>query len=450
MDVVTKEHLKVEVNNRQILRIALPISAALLIPNINFITNNIFLGGLGEKELGNAGTTGVYYLIMMVSGSGLSNSIQAIISRKGGEGKPEIISKIFNQGIRIAMLFALIWMALTLFLAPIVLKHFIEPSNFQQEMDFLKIRIWGLPFLYLFQCGNAFLIGTINSKYMMIGTIGEALINIFLDYVLIYGVLGFPQLGFNGAAVASVIAEFSGACIVYIVIFRQGLKQTFHLFSSFKYNKEYSNEIIKLAGPLVAQFTISLITWLLFFILLESYGNTAKAISNIMRNVFGIVGVFIWAFASTANTMVSNLIGQKKEHLVLPAIHKIVRLSLTITLCMLILLNLYPAHFFELYNKSEAFVSQGIPVLRVISIGMLGMSAATIWLNAVTGTGQTRINLAIEVLAIFGYIVYMYFVMIQWKLSLAMAWTNEFVYWAVIFTAAFLYIRSGRWKGKNI
>jgi multidrug resistance protein, MATE family len=81
---------------------------------------------------------------------------------------------------------------------------------------------------------------------------------------------------------------------------------------------------------------------------------------------------------------------------------------------------------------------------------MLGMSAATIWLNAVTGTGQTRINLAIEVLAIIGYIVYIYFVMIRWKLSLAMAWTNEFVYWTIIFTAAFLYIRSGKWKGKNI
>ena len=80
---------------------------------------------------------------------------------------------------------------------------------------------------------------------MMIGTIGEALVNIFFDYVLIYGALSFPQLGFNGAAVASVIAEITGMAIVYIVIFKQGLKAKFQLFKTFRYDKEISNEIKK-------------------------------------------------------------------------------------------------------------------------------------------------------------------------------------------------------------
>ena len=100
--------LQVKITNRQILQIALPISAALIIPNINFITNNIFLGGLGERELGNAGTVGVYYLILMVSGNGLSNALQALISRRGGEGNIREIRKLFTQGIRIALQFALV------------------------------------------------------------------------------------------------------------------------------------------------------------------------------------------------------------------------------------------------------------------------------------------------------------------------------------------------------
>src|ERR1700712_5033484 len=101
MDKAIDRSLQVQITNRQILQIALPISAALIIPNINFITNNIFLGGLGERELGNAGTTGVFYLIMMVSGSGLNNAIQSIISRRGGEGNTKAISVLFSQGIRI-------------------------------------------------------------------------------------------------------------------------------------------------------------------------------------------------------------------------------------------------------------------------------------------------------------------------------------------------------------
>lgn len=438
--------LQVKITNRQILKIALPITVALIIPNINFITNNIFLGGLGERELGNAGITGVFYLILMTSGNGLSNALQVLISRHGGEGNIAAINRTFAQGIRIALQFALAGMLLTWFVAPLCLKPFIKPENFKMEMNFLRIRVWGLPFLYMFQCGNAFLIGTLNSRYIMVGMIGEAAINIFFDYVLIYGALSFPQLGFNGAAVASVIAEITGVAIVYIVIFKQGLKRKFNLFSNLSYSSAESKTILKVAMPLVAQFALSLITWLIFFILLEDYGERAKAISNAMRNVFGFAGIFIWAFASTANMMVSNLIGQQLQNMVIIAINKIMRLSVTATFIMLAILNLFPAYFLKMYGQNDAFIIDAIPVVRILSIGMLGISIATVWLNAVTGTGKTKMNLLIELIAIICYLIYIYFVMVKWKLSLTIAWTNELVYWAAIFSISYWFIKSGRWK----
>ncbi|MEP6594936.1 MAG: MATE family efflux transporter [Ginsengibacter sp.] len=438
--------LQVKITNGQILRIALPITAALIIPNINFITNNIFLGGLGERELGNAGTTGVFYLIMMVCGNGLSTAVQSLISRRGGEGDIAGIHKIFSQGIRIALLFAAGGILITWSIAPLCLQPFIKPENFKQEMDFLRIRVWGLPFLYLFQVGNAFLIGSLNSRYMMIGTIGEAVMNIFFDYALIYGAFSFPQLGFNGAAVASVIAEVTGMSIVYIVIFKKQLKKKFNLFSNFSFDKKTTAAILKISAPLVLQFAISLITWLVFFILLEQYGERAKAISNAMRNVFGVVGIFIWAFATTTNTMVSNLIGQNLQSKVIAAINKIARLSFTFTLIMVTLLNIFPQQFLNMFGQNADFVHEAIPVIRVTSLAMLGMSISTVWLNAVTGTGKTKMNLLIEVVAIIFYVFYIYLVMIKWKLSLTMAWTNEFVYWTVIFVIAFWYIKSGRWQ----
>ena len=403
MNNAIDKSLQVKITNAQILKIALPITAAMIIPNINFLTNNIFLGGLGIRELGNAGTTGVYYLIMMVCGNGLSTALQSLISRRGGEGNIGDISKIFAQGIRIALMFALAGMLLTWFIAPLCLKPFIKPENFKQEMDFLYIRVWGLPFLYLFQAGNAFLIGTLNSRYMMIGTIGESLVNIFFDYVLIYGALSFPQLGFNGAAVASVMAEFAGMAIVYIVIFKKQLKKKFNLFSDFSFDKKSTNAILKISAPLVLQFAISLITWLVFFILLEQYGERAKAISNAMRNVFSVAGIFIWAFATTTNTMVSNLIGQNLQHKVISAINKIMKLSFTSALIMVGLLNIFSRQFLNMFNQDAEFVNEAIPVIRIISIGMLAMSISVVWLNAVTGTGKTKMNLLIEVVAIIFY-----------------------------------------------
>ena len=166
----------------------------------------------------------------------------------------------------------------------------------------------------------------------------------------------FHRLGFNGAAVASVIAEITGMTIVYIVIFKMGLKKKFNLFNNFRYNKIYSKAVLKISAPLVLQFVLSTVTWLVFFILLEQYGDRAKAISNAMRNIFGLMGIMIWSFASTSNTMVSNLIGQGLNNKVVTAVNKIMLLSLGTTLCMLAVLNIFPYHFLGLFRQNDLFV----------------------------------------------------------------------------------------------
>ena len=78
--------LKVKVTYQQILSIALPITLAILIPQINLLTNSIFLGNLSTEALGNAGITGVFYLIFAVAGHGLNNAMQAVFSRYAGSG----------------------------------------------------------------------------------------------------------------------------------------------------------------------------------------------------------------------------------------------------------------------------------------------------------------------------------------------------------------------------
>ena len=445
---ITKD-LKVKVTNKQILSIAFPITLAILIPQINMLTNSIFLGGLSTEALGNAGITGVFYLIFAVAGHGLNNALQSVFSRYAGSDNPEAFKIILAQGIRICLQFAVAGILITWFIAPLILKEVADPKAYPQEISFLKIRIMGLPFLFLFQMGNAFLVSSLNSRYLMIGFIFEAGLNIILDFLLIKGRLGFPALGFNGAAVASVIAEVTGMIVVLIVLFRTGLKNQYGLLKTYTYDKVITKQILKISAPLMLQYVISVTTWLVFFILIEGlHDETAKAISNTMRNIFGLTGVFVWAFASTCNVMVSNLMGQKREDKVLEAINKIMVLSIGFCLMMCLLVNIFPAAFFGLFGQGDEFVKQGIPVLRVVSVGLMFMSIANIWLNGVTGTAKTRMNLFIEIIAITVYLMYTwYFIKVNY-ISLAMAWSNELVYWFTIFIISFIYLRSGRWKTK--
>lgn len=445
-----KDDLRVQVTNKQVLSIALPITLAILIPQINMLTNSIFLGDLSTEALGNAGITGVFYLIFAVAGHGLNNAMQSVFSRHAGSGDTNAFKTILSQGIRVSIQFAVFGILFTWFVAPLILKPVAAANAYPQEISFLQIRIIGLPFLYLFQMGNAFLVASLNSRYLMIGFICEAGVNILLDYILIKGRFGFPAMGFNGAAVASVIAEVVGLIVVFIVLVKTGLKKKYSLLQNLTYDRTLSKQIIKVATPLMLQYIISVTTWLIFFFLIESRGDQMdKAISNVMRNVFGIAGVFVWAFASTSNVMVSNLMGQKREDKVLDAINKIMLWSIGLCSVMILLLNIFPDMFFRMFGQDEQFIQAGIPVARMVSAGMFCMSIANIWLNGVTGTGKTRINLLIEIIAITGYLLYTWIFMKVHFISLAMAWSNEMVYWSTIFIMAFIYIKSGRWKTKK-
>ena len=169
-----------------------------------------------------------------------------------------------------------------------------------------------------------------------------------------------------------------------------------------------------------------------------------------MRNIFGLFGVFCWAFASTTNTMVSNIIGQGKQEEVMPLIKKVVTMSLGISSIIFIALNLAPEFFLSFYSQGDEFIAEAIPIVRIVSVALLMMSVGTIWLNAVTGTGNSRINLLIEFITIVIYIIYVYFVLEYWDLSIGWGWGSEWVYWLSMFTMAFAYMKSGKWKEKQI
>lgn len=430
---------------------ALPISLAMLVPQINFITNNIFLGTLGERELASAGITGVYYLIFAVIGSGLNNGLQALIARRAGQNLPKEIGRLFYHGVWVALFIALLGIALTYTLAPSILRATIhDPIISEEVINFLLIRIWGLPFLYLYVMRNALLVGTNQTKFLVWGTLAEALINIVLDYGLIYGNLGLPAMGFNGAAYASILSEGTGLFVIYLVIRIKGIHKSFAFFEQTKVDWTVTKLILIQSTPLILQFAISIISWEFFYILIEHHGPRALAISNAMRNIFGLFGIFCWAFAATTNSMVSNIIGQGRTDEVLPLIGKVVRLSMGISLFLFLFINIFPEFFLSFYGQNDAFIEEAIPVVRIVSLALVMMSFGTIWLNAVTGTGNSKVNLMIEFVTIIIYCVYVYVVLEYLNMPITWGWASEWVYWISMFSMAFAYMKSGNWRGKEI
>jgi Na+-driven multidrug efflux pump len=205
--------------------------------------------------------------------------------------------------------------------------------------------------------------------------------------------------------------------------------------------------VLKQAWPLMGQYAISTWAWWVFFILVNrNYTETEQGVSQVMRNLFGLSGVFTWAFGSATNTIISNLIGQGKITELKQTLLKISFISGGGILFFIIAMNVFPSAFLSFYGLGNEFVDQAIGPLRVVTIAMLILGLGVIMLNAVIATGKTVVVFGIEFIGILSYLSYIYFVIEVYKYPHVVAWGSEWLYWSVMFLLSFLYLWKGNWK----
>jgi MATE family multidrug resistance protein len=294
---------------------------------------------------------------------------------------------------------------------------------------------------------NAFLISLQKTKYLIIIAIIQSLTNLALDYGLIFGHFGLPALGFNGAAYASVISEFLGMLTVIVIIYSLDVRRRFNIIPDFKIKLQTIRLVFTQGFPLMSQLAISTGAWWVFFILVSrNYTYEEQAVSQTMRNLFGLGGVFSWAFGSSANTIISNLIGQGRQEEIFAIIKKMVIISVSGMSIFVVILNLYPDLFLGLFGQSGDFVNIGLSTLRVVSTAMIILCVGVIWLNAVVATGKTNIVFWIEFLGIVSYLVYVWIVIEVMKMDLEVAWMSEWIYWIMLFLPSFFYLKYGNWR----
>lgn len=449
-------HLQIENSYRNIIRLALPISISILIPQISILTNTLFLGNyipskseLTTQDLLSAsGIAGIYYLTLVMIGYGMVSGILMLMSRKAGENDNVGVGKFFSNGIMMCLMLSAILIGISFLVAPFIFSYSIHDVDIQKAcLKFINIRIWGLPFIMLCQLSNSLFLASSNSSKIIIGSSVQTIVNVLLDYLLIFGIGIFPEMGLEGTALASTFSEIFYALTVFLIIRFQNDFKLFDIYFSKHFDWAIVKETFLKASPLMVQYFLSIGAWEVFFIYVEHLGKTESAISQILRSVFGLVGVAAWALASTCNSMVSNLIGQEKQLEVIPLIKKVVIVSLSVALTLGVLLFIFPEQFLRLLTEDEMLIQGGITSLRIVVLATWMLSVSTIVFNGVVGIGDTKVNMYFELTAIVLYLIYCTIIIEKMKLPLPFAWGSEFVYWLSLFTMSSLYLI--KWR-KNI
>ena len=170
-----------------------------------------------------------------------------------------------------------------------------------------------------------------------------------------------------------------------------------------------------------------------------------------MRNIFGLFGMFSWALAATCSSMVSNIIGQGLQHRVNGAdMENCKNQYRHRALLFALLLNLFP---YALSFCIRAECSDWVEPCHTSHKNCIFCTGddvffRTVCVNAVTGTGNTKVSFLIELITIIMYCFYVWFVLEHLNLSVAMGWTSEWLYWGSMFIMAF-YLFKKRESGEG-
>ncbi len=436
---------------KDIWKIALPIMIGGIAQNLVTVTDTAFLGQIGQVELGAAGNSGILYFLFVITGMGFSSGAQIIIGRRNGEKKYREIGGIVDQSFYFILPLGILLTAILFFVMPHVLEYIIHsPQIYSASADYIKVRSFGIIFAFITFALNAFYIGTTKTNVLIVSTFIMAMVNVTLDYGLIFGNLGLPKMGIEGAALASVIAEITACLFLFTFTFYKVDLEQYQLFKFLKPNKEKLVRILKVSSPIMLQSFITLGSWYIFFSLIESMGEDDLAVSHIIRSIYMVMMIPMFGLSTAANTITSNLIGENKSNLVLPTTWKIVGISVVCSLPFVLLNLLVPDEIIGFYTNSPDIIESCKETLYVISGSMFFFCLAFILFNSVTGTGNTKTSLLIEFINIVIYLTSAIFIIKYFNPRIAYVWCAEFIYFGLLALMSWYYLKYGNWRDKQI
>lgn len=442
--------MKAQITNREIWSIALPIMLGNMAQTIINFTDTAFLGHLGVIALGASMLAGLFYFVFTTIAAGFAIGIQIIIARRFGEGNHKRIGIIFEHGTIVVFILGLIlFSVLYLFSDTLLLRIIDSPNIYNASLDYIKYRRFGIIFVCFNFLYRGLYVGISNTKAITYSTITMAIVNIFLDYCLIFGNFGFPEMGIGGAALASLCAEISAFAFFTVYSYITLRKKDYGMFQVHKLESELMGRILKLATPTMVQKLFSFSVWFVFFIMIEKMGETATGISSIVRSIYMILITPCFAFATTTNTVVSRTIGEGHADQVYSTVFKILKNCLICTVPIVILAAIFPMQIVNIYTDDLDFAKLVIPSIFVICSGTIFQAIGNAYFEAVSGTGNTSAALYLETIVLVVYVAFVWLIS-NIATSVEWVWTAEILYGSLLGIMCILYMKFAKWNKKKV
>ena len=436
---------------RNIWGITYPIIFAGVGETIIDITDAIFLARYGVTELAAVGLADAIFGVALFLSLGLVDGIQIIIGRRAGQDQQPAIGRVFNQGLYLLIIASIAMILVLLFVLPLITAAvFASMEVHDAVQSYLRIAAYALLFQSFNLAYSAFYTSISRTRVLIGATLVLAITNILLDYVLIFGQLGLPELGIEGAAYATLSAEFAAFLFLTRDVIVRGYTRQYGLLRFARWDNSYSTRLIRISTPVSVEALVETLKWFLFFLIIEQMGELSLASATIIFSCYALFLIPIDSFSETLCSMVSNLIGQRDLPRLRLLLRRVMQLSYLFVLPALLIALVIPELVLAIFTPDEPIIAASINSLLVVVLVTLVAVPAYTYYSALIGTGDTLAVLLIQSIMTIITVATAYICGLQLKLELEFVWLAELAGLLMGLLLSWFWFRWGKWTSLEI
>ena len=383
--------------DKLIVSMSLPIMISMLVQALYNIVDSIFVAQISENALTAVSMAFPIQNLMIAVGVGTAVGMNALLARSLGEKDFDKVNKVAENGIFLALLSYLVFLFIGLFFSE---------TFFRSQTDIEEIVVYGKQYMTVCCCLSAgvfiqimferMLQATGKTVYSMISQGVGAIVNIILDPILIFGLLGLPEMGITGAAVATVIGQIVAA-IVGFILNQTGNHEVQLRFKGFLPDGKIIGQIYGIGVPsIVMQAIGSIMTYAMNGILI-SFTPTATAVFGVYFKLQSFVFMPVFGLNSGVIPIMAYNYGANNRSRVTKTLKHTIVYAVVILAFGFLLFQAVPGPLLQMFNASEHMRAIGIPALRIISFSFIPAAISIAYSSAFQALGKAVYSMFISI-----------------------------------------------------
>jgi putative MATE family efflux protein len=436
-------------------RIALPSVIEMVLISLIGSADSVMVGSLGPASLAAVGLTDQPRMLLMSIFFALNIGVTAIVARRKGQGDRADANRTLRNALVILTGLGLIMGVIgSAFARQFMGLAGAMPDTIELSTTYFRIVAAAVPVNALTMCISAAQRGTGNTRITLAVNLTANIVNIILNYVLIYGKFGFPRLGVEGAAIATVIGFVVGLALALYSIAPHRKRDGFlmvRLHDDWRLRKDTVRALAKIGGNSMLEQVALRIGFMMYAVIVARLGTLEFAAHQACLKFLNLTFTFGDGIGVAGTALVGQMLGQHRPDLSLMYGKISQRIAMCVSLTLFGFLIGFRRPLVGLFSDDPAVLALAANVMFVCAMIQPFQTTSVVISGCLRGAGDTRYVAVIMYICVMGIRpILSYTAVYLLHAGLIGAWLSTLIDMAVRMTLVYRRFASGKWFGIKV